>query len=388
MRFGFMTFYSVLNFCKRIAEFLSSYNYNMNQQVFVEKSPREGCKTIHTVDIKCLSSSLTYHGVAIASSLLPTISKYISKVRFPSTNFPGIISLYLTLFSKSISDLVQIFKNEIFYSCVAKEKRWYDEAIVDGYNCYPYDRAMQLRKELDEQISDDKDGVSLLDKGKKITMMMGNALGLMRTMRSAIFHHDQRRDVFCKIIKGKLDSIEFEEDECITNVMNGVKDIVQSKSAEFPLFPVVASENGHEKALNCLFIAFPCLSLSWLESSASNKEALRRKIKTSQEYFSDDGFALGMAYLFEVVEKTQGEVYDTMNWSQSIRQWFKDDKAEILQKVEEIRKGRRKNSQSDPDSDDELTRLQVIVKRIETRKQEMDLLLNCMNAARMMYSYS
>lgn len=53
----------------------------MNQQIFVEKSPREGSRTIHTVDIKCLSSSLTYHGVAIVSSLVPTISKYISKVR-------------------------------------------------------------------------------------------------------------------------------------------------------------------------------------------------------------------------------------------------------------------------------------------------------------------
>ena len=287
---------------------------------------------------------------------------------------------------------MEIFKNEIFYSCVAKEKRWYDEAIIEGYSHYPYDRAMQLRKELDEQISDEMDGVSLLDKGKKIATMMGNALGLMRTMKSAVFHHDQKRDVFCKIIKGKLDSIEFEADECIAKVMNEVKDIVQSKSAEIPLFPVLPSDNGHEKVFNCLFIAFPCLSLSWLESSAANKEALRRKIKTSQEYFSDDGFALGFAYLFGVVGKTQGKVYDTMNWSQSVRQRFKDEKAEILQKVEEIRKDRRKKSQllsqSDPDSDDELTRLQVIAKRLETRKQEMDLLLNCMNAARMMYSYS
>jgi WASH complex subunit 7 len=354
-----------------LEEFLSAYNYNMNQQIFVEKSPTEGSRSIHTVDIKCMSSSLTYHGVAIASSLVPTISKYISK---------------------SISDLMEIFQNEIFYSCVAKEKRWFDEAIVEGYSHYPYDRAMQLRKELDEQFSDEMDGVSLLEKGKKIATMMGNALGLMRTIKSAVFHHDQKRDVFCKIIKGKLDSIEFEADECIAKVMNEVKDIVQSKSAEFPLFPVFPCENGHEKVFNCLFIAFPCLSLSWLESSAVNKEALRRKIKTSQEYFSDDGFALGFAYLFEVVGKTQGKVYDTMNWSQSVRQWFKDDKAEILQKVEEIRKDRRKNSQllsqSDPDTDDELTRLQVIAKRLETRKQEMDLLLNCMNAARMMYSYS
>ena len=60
--------------------FMSSFNYNMNQQTFIERAPKSGSKTLNTVDIQCLSMSLCRHGRAVARVASAKINAFISEV--------------------------------------------------------------------------------------------------------------------------------------------------------------------------------------------------------------------------------------------------------------------------------------------------------------------
>ena len=62
------------------------------------------------------------------------------------------------------------------------------------------------------------------------------------------------------------------------------------------------------------------------------------------------------------------------------------EKAEIVKATSKSQKSALSVFASDNMSqDDEYTRLQVLAKRLETRRQEFDLLLYCMNAARVVF---
>jgi hypothetical protein len=60
--------------------FMSTFNYNMNQQTFIERAPKSGSRTLNTVDIQCISMSLCRHGPAVARVASTRINAYISEV--------------------------------------------------------------------------------------------------------------------------------------------------------------------------------------------------------------------------------------------------------------------------------------------------------------------
>jgi len=332
----------------------------MNQQTFIQRAPKSGSRTLNTVDIQCISMSLCRHGPAVARVVSARINTFILE---------------------SLNKLLDALSDEYFYSLLAKERRWYEGELKGGVSYYSYDRALTFKSELDQQ--GDKGSNKLLQQSKDAITRIGNAIGFLRLLRSGILHNHNRSNEYC--------AMTIEHDTTYKRVeeywqkVHDLPDIIPSMNKLL--------YDKKKDILSCIYIIYPPLSLLWLDSSASGKEMLRRKIKTSEGYFTDDGFAFGFAFLFEVIDQTQGTKYDSLNWSQSSRHKFSEEKSQMIQKAEAVKAASKSQKSTlstfvseDSSQDDEYTRLRVLAKRLETRKQELDLLLYCMNAARMIFS--
>lgn len=350
----------ILTIADNLEGFMSSFNYNMNQQTFIQRAPKSGSRTLNTVDIQCISMSLCRHGPAVARVVSARINTFILE---------------------SLNKLLDALSDEYFYSLLAKERRWYEGELKGGVSYYSYDRALTFKSELDQQ--GDKGSNKLLQQSKDAITRIGNAIGFLRLLRSGILHNHNRSNEYC--------AMTIEHDTTYKRVeeywqkVHDLPDIIPSMNKLL--------YDKKKDILSCIYIIYPPLSLLWLDSSASGKEMLRRKIKTSEGYFTDDGFAFGFAFLFEVIDQTQGTKYDSLNWSQSSRHKFSEEKSQMIQKAEAVKAASKSQKSTlstfvseDSSQDDEYTRLRVLAKRLETRKQELDLLLYCMNAARMIFS--
>jgi WASH complex subunit 7 len=58
----------------------------------------------------------------------------------------------------------------------------------------------------------------------------------------------------------------------------------------------------------------PALCISWVESSLLAKDRMYKQQvhRTSEAYYADDGFALGIAYVLAILE--QGSRFDSLHW--------------------------------------------------------------------------
>ena len=290
-----------------------------------------------------------------------------------------------------MGQLFGILSDEFFYSLLAKERRWYEDELKRGVSYYPYDRALTFKSELDHQ--GDNDYKFPLQESKDIITRIGNAIGLLRMLRSATLHNQNKTKEYCTMLIDENDS-KHQRNTPFERSYQRIQEYLQKFQDTTDILPCTSKvlHDKEKEILCCIYILYPPLSLLWLDSSASGKEMLRRKIKTSEGYYTDDGFAFGFAYLFEVIDRTQGRNYDTLNWSHSFRLQFSQEKSQMVEKAE-IVKATSKSQKSalsvfasdNMSQDDEYTRLQVLAKRLETRRQEFDLLLYCMNAARVVF---
>jgi len=240
----------------------------------------------------------------------------------------------------------------------------------------------------------------LICETKDIISKIGNALGLARLLRSAkLFNASKSRQYSST---HNLKSLKFNRNHpaaAQAQMLEAILDPPLSKAASdfFPNTSFAHNLPCEQKSLENLHILYPALSLLWLEASASGKDMLRKKIKTSEGYYTDDGFALGYAYFFEVLEPEQCKNFNAMNWRQSSTEKFVRMKTEMKVKAESIL-GESSQFQSNsmfnasldqaipPDEDSEYTRLQVLAKRLEMRRRELELLHYSMHVSRMIFS--
>ncbi len=281
---------------------------------------------------------------------------------------------------------------------MAKEKRWFEEETKGGATCYPYDRAQAFKVDILQV--DGSDMKPLLYSVKDVITRIGNALGLARLLRSAKLYNVSKSNEF--FAKDNLTNVKIDARNPISRCVQPLKSALESSTLQtiptfFPDAETIRSSPWNDEIWESLYILFPSLSLSWLEASVSGKEMLRKKIKTSEGYYTDDGFAVGFAYLFEILNPEQGKFFDGTNWRKSCVENFTKEKTEVRVKADTIR-GVSGNpgdpifvsvpdqSFSGNDEDSEYTRLQVLAKRVETRRREMELLHYSMYVSRMIFS--
>ena len=154
----------VLEIMKNIHIFVSRYNYNLNNQVFVEQNSKN--QHLNTVNIKNISNSLRTHGLGIVNTAVNYVYQFLKKK--------------FLIFSQFIYD-------ERIKSRLAKDLKYHRENLEVNKQNYSYDRANALNRDI-KKLGLSEAGESFLDEFRKLVSHIGNSMGYIRMIRSGMNH--------------------------------------------------------------------------------------------------------------------------------------------------------------------------------------------------------
>eukprot|EP00511_Aplanochytrium_stocchinoi_P011120 CAMPEP_0204871842 /NCGR_PEP_ID=MMETSP1348-20121228/36618_1 /ASSEMBLY_ACC=CAM_ASM_000700 /TAXON_ID=215587 /ORGANISM="Aplanochytrium stocchinoi, Strain GSBS06" /LENGTH=273 /DNA_ID=CAMNT_0052026373 /DNA_START=389 /DNA_END=1210 /DNA_ORIENTATION=- len=82
---------------------------------------------------------------------------------------------------------------------------------------------------------------------------------------------------------------------------------------------VMLNADGSDHLSN-FSIIIPSLVINFIEASMQSKEQMARSHKGREAYFTDDGFATGVAYVLAILK--QGRDFDALHWFKSVEEKF------------------------------------------------------------------
>lgn len=306
----------VLEIMRNIHVFVSKYLYNLNNQIFVERTSNN--KHLNTINIRHIANSIRTHGIGIMNTTVNFTFQFLRKKFF--------------IFSQFMYD-------EHIKSRLIKDWKFFRENHMQTDQKYPYDRADKFNKGI-RKLGLTPDGESYLDQFRTLITQIGNAMGYIRMVRSGGLHCCSNA---IRFIPDLEDIVNFEEltreeglsPECqfaarnLDNVIeNLAKNFAEGTEYFKMLVDVFAPEfrNPKNMHLRNLFVILPPLTLNFVEHSISCKEKMNRKNKVGAA-FTDDGFAMGVAYILKLLD--QYYEFDSLHWFQAVRDKFNKDKEQL-----------------------------------------------------------
>ena len=415
----------ILQIMRNIHVFVARFNYDLNQQVFIERRPDRGAKYLNTISIDSISCSIRQHGLGILNTTVNYTYQYLSKK--------------FHIFSQFLFD-------DYIRSHLSKEKRWYKKHHKDDEvdNKYPFDRAIMFVKDIKKLgVSDNK---TFLDRFRILISEIGNALGYVRMVRSAGMKYCSEAVQFLPDLdkisefaplagarglgsddgdgEGKDDKEGGEEkiegaglsettvnaaknlDQCINVVKTNLKDSTDYFHVLVQVFKeVLLGGGGDHKQLDNFFMIVPSLCLSWVEASLQAKDMMYKKNRNIRDaYYSDDGFAMGIAYILSILN--QHEHFDALHFFDSLSAKYSADEAILRRQKEAMeaklkrkkeaaskkrsffsRSKKKKDDDDDSDEDgDEASALQLTAKRLGAHRRESEMLFFSLKGASIFFS--
>ena len=71
----------------------------------------------------------------------------------------------------------------------------------------------------------------------------------------------------------------------------------------------------------------PPLTINYIEHIVACKERINKKKKDAGTVFTDDGFAMGVAYILRLLE--QWSAFDTLHWFQAVKERYMRERASV-----------------------------------------------------------
>eukprot|EP01040_Poterioochromonas_malhamensis_P008770 gene8770-9504_t len=303
----------ILQIMRNIHVFVSRFNYNLNLQQFIEYRPDKASKHINTIKIQSIAASIRQHGLGILNTTVNFTYQFLS--------------LKFKIFSQFLFD-------EHIRAQLSKEHRWYrkNKNTAQINNIYPYENAMNIVKEIRKLgVTDNK---TYLDQFRILVTEIGNALGYVRMVRSASMYYCSEA---VKYLPDFDDIIEFEKyvgSEGLTadenhgkemkganlssetiraakNLDNVIKTLVKNFGEGSDYFKVLVNvfqsvlSSNDQDHLKYFYIIVPSMCISWIEASIAAKDNMYksgRGTSAKEMYFTDDGFAMGVAYILAILK--------------------------------------------------------------------------------------
>ncbi|CAD5123366.1 DgyrCDS11723 [Dimorphilus gyrociliatus] len=351
----------VLEIMRNIHVFVSSYAYNLNNQIFVEKNSNN--KHLNTINIRHIANSIRTHGTGIMNTTINFTYQFLRKKFFTFSQF-----MY----------------DEHIKSRLIKDWRYFKENHLNNDQTYPFERAEKFNKGI-RKLGLSKDGLSYLDQFRLLITQIGNAMGYIRMIRSGGLHCCSSAISFIPDLEDIVNFEEFvKEDNLSTETQKAAKivDVVIenltknfSEGTEYfkMLVDVFAPEfrSTKNKHLSNFFVIVPPLALNYVENSISCKEKLSKKNKEGAA-FTDDGFAMGVAYILKLLN--QYSEFDSLHWFSGVRSKYTQEKQQIQEK---LRTGKIEESLKQTYT--------LTLKRLDVYQQEFDLLYYSHSSARIFF---
>ncbi|XP_050529563.1 WASH complex subunit 4 isoform X2 [Daktulosphaira vitifoliae] len=309
----------VLEVMRNLNAFVSKFSYNLSNQIFIEND--SASKHLNTINIKHVSNSIRIHGTGIMST---TVNKTYQLLRSKL----NLLSQYL--FDERIKSKL---KKEIMYL--------HESQKINSSIKYPFDRAEKFNSRLRKLILISEQ--NCMDQFRVLVTHIGNALGYVRMIKTGGLHFSSVATSFIPDLK-KV--IKFEElckiakfsESCVKsghhldNVIQNMCQNIAEGTNYFKLLidvfiQVMGSENYSH--LRNFYILIPSLTLNFIEHSINSKEKMYKKSKGAM--FTDDGFAVGLAYLLRIFNLNNE--FSSLKWFQSVTENY-EKKMNVLKSQE------------------------------------------------------
>uniref|UniRef100_T1J3X6 WASH complex subunit 4 n=1 Tax=Strigamia maritima TaxID=126957 RepID=T1J3X6_STRMM len=354
----------VLEIMRNIHVFVSKYLYNLNNQIFVERSSNN--KHLNTINIRHIANSIRTHGIGIMNTTVNFTYQFLRKKFY--------------IFSQFMYD-------EHIKSRLIKDLRYFRENKQKNEQIfYPFERAEKFTKGI-RKLGLTSDGLSYLDQFRELISQIGNAMGYVRMIRSGGLHCCSNA---IRFIPDLEDIVNFEEmckeeglstesqvaaqnlDTVISNLSKNFAEGTEYFKLLVDVFAAVFrdSKNMH---LRNFYAIVPPLTLSHIEHLISCKEKMSKKNKVGAA-FTDDGFAMGIAYILKLLDQYQE--FDSLHWFHSVHSKYKSEQEQV-KKQREVAGGK--------DDEKLLQATMLTSRRLEMCLQEFDLLYYSLSSARIFF---
>lgn len=396
----------ILQIMRNIQIFVARYNYNLNQQFFLERRSDKGSRHLNSINIHSIASSIRTHGMGIMNTTVNFTYQFLTKK--------------FDIFSQFLFD-------EYIKSYLQREKRWYKKHREDKNvdNKYPYDRAFQFNKDI-RKLGVSDSGKTFLDQFRVLITEIGNALGYVRMVRSAGMNYCSNAIKFVPDLnhthfkfeafagEGVKEVVDEETNAVMEPAITGANlsretviaarnldSVISNLAKNFSenndyfkvlvkVFQDVTSSETHKHLVNFSFIV-PALTINFVETMVQAKDLMYKNTRRRESYFTDDGFAIGVAYILAILN--QGEAFDALHWFEEVTHKYQEE--EVLYNQKQTERDARKKEQAARkqkettaeliDDEEETHALQLTAKRIELNRREFDLLDWSLNGARIFF---
>ncbi|KTF76376.1 hypothetical protein cypCar_00045650, partial [Cyprinus carpio] len=250
------------------------------EQIFIERTSNN--KHLNTINIRHIANSIRTHGTGIMNTTVNFTYQFLRKKFY--------------IFSQFMYD-------EHIKSRLIKDIRFFRETKDQTDQKYPFERAEKFNRGI-RKLGLTPDGQSYLDQFRQLISQIGNAMGYVRMIRSGGLH-------CCSSAISQLDCVLT---DLTTNSAEGTEYFKMLVGVFAPEFRSI--KNMH---LRNFYMIVPPLTVNFVEHSISCKEKLNKKNKIGAA-FTDDGFAMGVAYILKLLDQYQE--FDSLHWFQAVREKY------------------------------------------------------------------
>ncbi|GBP83836.1 WASH complex subunit 4 [Eumeta japonica] len=349
----------VLEIMRNIHIFVSKYLYNLNNQIFIEKSSNN--KHLNSINIKHIANSIRTHGSGIMNTTVNFTYQFLRKKFFTFSQF-----MY----------------DEHIKSRLIKDLRNFRENSATNGNMYSYKNADKFNKGI-RNLGLAEDGQSYLDLFRDLISQIGNAMGYVRMIRSGGRHSCADATVFLPNLDQNKSFKELCEDsglnitaiEAAENLDNNINNLMSNFTQGTEYFKLLVDvfapvfRNPKNVHLKNFFIIVPPLTLNFIEHIILAKDKMTKKNKVGAA-FSDDGFAMGIAYILRLLD--QDSHFESLHWFQSVWKHINNEKSIV---EEQKLKGSMQLQQA----------LALTEKKLKILEEEFQLLYYSLTSARIFF---
>lgn len=306
----------VLEIMRNIHIFVGKYLYNLNNQVFVEEWSNN--KHLNTINISHVANSIRTHGIGIMNTTVNFTYQFLQNKFY--------------IFSQFMYD-------EHIKSRLLKDLRFFTERRTELNHMYPYERAEKFNTGI-KKLGLNENGQSYLDLFRKLITQIGNAMGYVRLIRSGGRRCLAEGTCFIpdlKHVEQLAESIDqYDHDnlirkalQCLRRDLKSLVDNFEEATEYFKLLVQVFApvfRNPQNIHLRNFYMIVPPLTINFVEHSLMCKEKLNKKNREGAA-FTDDGFAMGLAYIIQLLE--QSKSLNSIHWFHSVRFKYTQDQKKL-----------------------------------------------------------